>query len=93
MLLASEETSEEEDENNLRKRQDTLTIQTWSLAWSAKPCGEGRKNGGFTAKTLSHTKTILPATPGKKKEEDGVQSLLSPLSLFVFSLARSLART
>lgn len=89
MLLASEETRKEEDENSLRRRRDTLTLQTRSFARSAKPCGEGRKNGGFTAKILSHTKTILPATQAKKKEEEGLQPLLSPLSLFVFSLARS----
>ena len=92
MLLASDETSEKEDENSLRRRWDTRTLQTRSLAWSAKPCGEGRKNGGFTVKTLSHTKTILPATQAKKKEEEGLQPLLSALSLFVFSLALSLAR-
>ena len=32
MLLASEETRKEEDENSLRSRQDTLTFQTRSLA-------------------------------------------------------------
>ena len=88
MLLASEE----EDENSLRRRWDTLTLQTRSLAWSAKPCGEGRKNGGFTVKTLSHTKTILPATQAKKNEEEGLQPLLSPLSLFGAS-SPSLTRT
>lgn len=34
MLLASEETREEVDENSPRSRRDTLTLQTRSLAWS-----------------------------------------------------------
>ena len=79
MLLTSEETREEVDENSPRSRRDTLTLQTRSLAWSkfwqnsCEAVWRGPQEWRIQRQNfLSHTKTILPATQAKKKEEEGL---------------------
>ena len=79
MLLTSEETREEVDENSPRSRRDTLTLQTRSLAWSkfwqnsCEAVWRGPQEWRLQRQnSLTHTKTILPATQAKKKEEEGL---------------------